>query len=268
MAQTIGEGFNRGRGVTYKRPTKKKPKAKGAVPNPSRPNYSGSANASEYRLRNTPAPRYGGSVPIAQVTPRAKPKPKPAPKPQPKPSYTPRTSRSSGGGNRVRTGKSVGSNASGRISATTKAPKKAAPAKPKILTENQWLAGDTVYKKQKGDLASALAAYKNQNLLEGTNYTTNYNTQVNQLKRDKAQDAVSLLYDFASRGMGGSSAQGVANTDFANDWNTRFTDMANKKSQYATSLANDLSNFTATNTSALDQAKQDALQRRLLKYNL
>ena len=268
MAQTRGEGVNRGRSAgRYGGGRRPKPKPK---PKPS----VSSANAAEYRLQNKPR---AGSANAAEY--RLGNASRPAVRPVSRPAYRPPVRAAipvrpvtPSGGNRNRSGKSVGSNPTGRISATRSVPKPAKPAKkpakPKYLTPEQWLAGDTTYLGQKKDLASALAAYKNRNQLEGSNYTTNYNVQKKQLDRDRLAAAASLRSDYASRGLLGSSMMGTAETGFTNDWTSRFTDMSNKKNQYTTNLANDLTDFTSTNTAALDKAQQDALQRRLLKYNL
>src|SRR5215831_355029 len=112
----------------------------------------------------------------------------------------------------ARSGKTVGSNNTGRISNVRPTPppkppvvaKKKAPAKPNAI--EQWLAGDALYGQQTNLLGSALRQYNNRYNEDVKNYDTDWATQNRQMQTDKANSAQDLLNDFAARGALGSGA--------------------------------------------------------------
>jgi uncharacterized protein with NRDE domain len=159
----------------------------------------------------------------------------------------------------------VGSNSSGRVSATAPAP----PAKPapSPQTPDEWLAGDTVYKQQRDMLASALKDYNTQNQKTGTEYgitnTSNRNALVGQ--RDQSQQ--DMINDYTSRGMLGGALQN-AETNFNTDWGKRLSDFDTAYQNWTSDQATAAADYQKSNAGQLSKAKIDALARRAAQYGL
>jgi hypothetical protein len=166
----------------------------------------------------------------------------------------------------VRSGKSVGSNSSGRVSATAPAPPPAKPA-PQPLTPDEWLAGDTVYKQQRDALATALSDYNTRAQKESTDYgitnTSNRNALVGQ--RDQSQQ--DLINDYTSRGMLGGALQN-AETNFNTDWGKKLSDFDTAYQNWTGDQATAAADYKTSNATQLTKAQQDALARRAAKYGL
>lgn len=254
MAQTVGEGFNRGRGAgRYGGGRRPKPAPKRRV-NTS----AGSANAAERRL-GVQSKSYSRPNPPSYRNP--------APRVSAPRSSAPRNYNTGGGGgggggwSSQRSGKSVGSNSSGRIAKTAAAP----PAKPAPppMTSEQWLAkgGDTVYKQQRDALAQALTDYTTRSTKEGTDYGITNAANRRSLTEEQGRSKEDLLNDFMARGaMGGIQQQAV--TDFNTDWTKRLSDFDTAYTNWGNDAATALSDYKRNNALQLTKAQQDAIARR------
>jgi hypothetical protein len=163
----------------------------------------------------------------------------------------------------VRSGKSVGSNSSGRIAKTAPAP---APA-PKPLTPDEWLAGDTVYKQQRDLLSGAMGDYTTRSQKEGTDYGITNAANRKALLAEQDRSKQDLINDYTSRGMLGGALQ-TAETDFGTDWTKRLGDFDTAYQNWQNDQAQAATDYKTANAAQLTKAQQDALARRAAKYGL
>ena len=157
---------------------------------------------------------------------------------------------------------SAGSTGSGMVTPVAPAPK------PPQLTPEQWLSKDTTYKGQQNSDQKALQDYLANYNSELQKYGNEYQAGVDKVGVERTTGATNLQDDYASRGLLNSGVYGDALQKFNTDYDTRLADMERAKKAYEGDLLADKNTWTGTQTELLNQAKQEALQRRLAAYGL
>jgi hypothetical protein len=190
--------------------------------------------------RRTPAP-----VKRAPVRAPAKPPAK----------YTPRPSAAGAP-------RSVGGSPTGAIAPVVQPP---APAPPSI---DEWLANDATFKTQNDQLAKAWADYQNNRKLQEDQYSGQYNTNVQELGKQKDQDWHSLEDDYASRGLMASGLFSKATTDFNNDYATKQSNLDKAKADFLANLMAAQQGFQSDQQVTTEKARQDAINRRAAQYGV
>lgn len=254
MAQTYGGGggtpFNYFSSGTSSNPFQVAAARAANKPAKKKPTYYSSGTATKPAPYSQPyrsAPKV--SAPRAPSSPRAP--------------YRPVVnSGSSGGGwSAPRSGKSVGSNSSGRIAKTAPAP----PAKPAPapMTDEQWIAkgGDAVYQAQRDALATALTDYQNRQTKEGTDYGITNAANRKALQDEQGRSRQDLINDYVARGAIGG-AQETALSQFDTDWTKRLGDFDTAYQNWTNDAATQLADYKTSNANSLTQAKQNAIARR------
>jgi hypothetical protein len=156
----------------------------------------------------------------------------------------------------------VGSGPTGNIAPVTQPPP---PAPPSI---DEWLGGDSTFQSQNNALSKAWADYQNNAKLQTDQYTNQYNTNKDQLGKQKIIDQSALEDDYASRGLMNSGLYGKAFTDFTNDYATKFTNLDTAKSDFLANLLAAQQGFQSDQQVQTDKARQDAINRRAAQYGL
>lgn len=172
------------------------------------------------------------------------------------------SSRNSGGyasGSYTKPRPATGSTRSGVVTTTSPPP----PVPPKRLSDNEILAGDTVYQGQNASYQKALKDYAAQYAAEQAKYTGEYDATKKQYGLDQKQGQEDLLNDYASRGLAQSGVYADALGDFTNDWNTKYADLDRAKNAYFGDLSTAQQNFNTDQAEQLKNAKQQAIQRYL-----
>lgn len=158
--------------------------------------------------------------------------------------------------------------------------KKPAAKKPGVPSVSNYLLSDSTYVATQASLAKALAKYKADIAKQGSDYGTQYNTDLNRLGFDPAAKTwnqtdqltssgkafTGQLNDFASRGMVNSSGYAQNYSDLGRTFDQQVKDAATAKQKYTSDLSAQLGSYTDQNTDALTQAKLEAISRRSVKY--
>ena len=195
------------------------------------------------------APTGGGRQPI-QISRVAKKAPA-----KPPAKYTPRPS-SAG------VGPKVGGSPTGAIAPVVQPPPPAAPS------IDEWLANDSTFKTQSDQLAKAWADYQNNRQLQENQYRTQYNTNKQDLAKQKDIDWNALQDDYASRSMLGSGLFAKATTDFNNDYATKGANLDTGLSDFIANLMASQQGFQSDQQIQTEKARQDAINRRAAQYGV
>lgn len=161
-----------------------------------------------------------------------------------------------GGGGGGGYSSSVGSNSTGQISPIS------APS------GDSFLAGDSDYQNQVAQYNKALADYQAQNNAEINQYNVGYGRSRNDLGIQQGRDDDALQNDFASRGMYVSGLQAQDRSKLLDDYARRFSDLDTSRSDFLADQSRNLANYKNDVGLNMTKAKQDALNRRAMQYNL
>jgi hypothetical protein len=143
-------------------------------------------------------------------------------------------------------------------------------SKPKISIPSlaAYLGTDSAYQNALSGGKRTLADFISQLNQKRSQATTQYNTTAAGMERDRLQQLSDLRDEFASRGLIQSGLYGQEQGKFQQ----QFTDQRNALDQQQTSLLADLmsqqTNYKREQDLALQAAKQEAIQRRVAKYNI
>lgn len=223
MAQTIGEGFNQGKG----------PGAWGGGRNP----YT--------RPKVKPAP-----VPHSY-----------APRPPSNPYRNTGGGGGRGGGTSGGVGSNSSGRISNKAPAPPAKP--AAPAVSPAEAERRYLLTDTAYKAQNDALTKALSDYQIQKASQENQYGTQYTTNVGELGKQEKLDLGNTEADYAARGMGfGSGSSIKALADLRNQYDAREAQLLADKTNYLGNLGSAYTNFQGEQGINRARYKQEALARR------
>lgn len=180
---------------------------------------------------------------------------------------TPKSTNHTAAAQRYTSGKSLGSNGSGRISSVAPPPP-APPPPPAAPSINQWLAGDTAYKQQTDAAKKAMADYMAQMSGQQGSYETEY--QRNLMNTGDAEKLANtdLENDYASRGLTNSGLFLKAKTDLSTDYDKRESTLADGRAEFLANLKAALTNFQSTSNINSTKYKNDAIARRAAKYDV
>ena len=158
-----------------------------------------------------------------------------------------------------------------------------APAPAPVMTDAEYLQGDSQYQLQLQALARALGDQGADNTAQQTRYNTDYSGAIKNLGYTQddpttPQDEGAWNFqdqntasgrafqnqqnDFAGRGMLQSTAYGTANDNLPRSLNDQLTATNTAKDSFLADLARQQGVFTADNTNQMQQAKIEALTRR------
>lgn len=168
---------------------------------------------------------------------------------------------------RYSSGKSVGSNSTGRISSIAPPPP-APPAPPRPPDINSWLAGDTAYKQQMDASKKALADYIAQMTGQQNNYETEYTRNTMNLADQEKQARTGTEEDYASRGLSTSGLFLKALADLTANYDKQESALGAGRAEFLSNLQNGLTNFKSTQGINNTRYKNEALNRRAQSYNL
>ncbi len=175
------------------------------------------------------------------------------------------SSRNSGGSSRS----SGGSKRSSGGSSGRSTPVKTSTPKPPVVPSlASYLGTDSVYQQAVSGGKRGLADFISELGRRKGEATTQYNQTLSSMERDRTTQLDALRQEFASRGLINSGLFGEEQGKFQQ----QFTDQINALGQQQTGLLNDIlaqeKNYRRENDLSLEQAKQEALQRRAARYNL
>lgn len=204
--------------------------------------------------KNPRAPKRGQSRPPRPHTP--------APAPKPKHHTSSGGSGYSGGGSGYGGDGGGGGGLSSNSLGTLAAP---APVAPSI---DAYLGGDDTYQSQMAAYKKALSNYKTQMTERQDEYNQDYARRTTDLGITEDRNRSDQQDDYAGRGLYFSGLYGKALGDLTTDFDRRQGDMDLAKQQWLNGVNRDYTNFQEENDLNEQKAKQDALQRRALQYNL
>ena len=195
--------------------------------------------------------------------------PRPAPAPPPRSPSAPSygggggSYGGGGGGGVAYSGKSVGSNSSGRISPVAPPP----PAPPPPPSINQWLAGDTAYKQQMDASSKAYKDYVAQMTGQQNNYNTEYERNLMNTHDAEKLAGTDMENDYAARGLTNSGLFLKAKTDLATDYDKRESSLADGRAEFLANLQAALGNFRSTSRINQTKYRNEAIARRAAQYS-
>lgn len=145
-------------------------------------------------------------------------------------------------------------------------------------SDEDYLAGDSGYTTQLSALQSALQRYLADSDFQKNTYSTDYNKSLRDLGYDEGSknwnwnDKLTAsgrgyqnqLDDFASRGMLQSQGYADAFSELQRMLGQQYDSMAGAKTNFMTDLDNQIANYKAENTSNIQAARAEALNRRAL----
>lgn len=149
-------------------------------------------------------------------------------------------------------------------------------------SEEDYLAGDSGYQTQLSALQGALKRYLADSDFQRSNYTTDYNRSLRDLGYDEGSkqwnwnDRLTAsgrgynnqLDDFASRGMLQSQGYADAYNELVRMLGQQYDALSGAKNTFMTDMDNQIANFKGENTSNIQAARAEALQRRAAQYAL
>lgn len=145
---------------------------------------------------------------------------------------------------------------------------KAAPKKPSIPGINSYLGTDSGYqdvirggKRSLEDFLSELTRRKGES-------ETQFGMTKGNMERDRTQQLDALRQEFASRGLINSGLFGEEQGRFQQDFMTQQTALEQQQAALLADIMSQEKNFRREQELAIEQAKQEALQRRAAKYNI
>ena len=133
---------------------------------------------------------------------------------------------------------------------------------------NQWLAGDTTYSATINALNKALADYRTRMLKQQGQYNTEYNMNTGNLATSRQAAVQDTENDFASRGVLRSGVYGKSQAALASDYNARQNALDVGKANFTADLTDAQIDFTAEQSLAKQQARQNAINRRAARYGI
>lgn len=162
-------------------------------------------------------------------------------------------------------GRSIGSNTQGRISAVAPPPPAPPPA-PKPPSIDQWLAGDTTYGGQMSASKKALADYLAQMTSQQNQYNTDYERNTMALGDQEKLATTDTENDYAARGMSTSGLYLKALADLKADYDKREGGLAEGRAAFLANLGSGKTNFMSQQQIEQAKYKQDAINRRAAQY--
>lgn len=273
----------------------------GASPKPkSKPTYSHAGfNDIFGSQKSRPAPKIqpasstSSSGYSGQGSVSSRPEPRPQPQPVSKPTYNPPAANSSGqysggtqsGGGRPsappkerpgqvnRPGKPE--NKAPKGPQGTKQPKKEQAGKiqspgqePAVPSIDEFLAGDTTYNSAISELQKALELFGEQNQESTTRTKSDFELALQRLNEERMRSLQSMEEDFAARGLLNSGLYTEAVGDYDSAYNQRLGDLSTDQQRVLGDLGADLTSQQNLNTSAVEQARLDAIRRRAQQYGI
>lgn len=164
---------------------------------------------------------------------------------------------SSGGSSRRSTGSSLGRS----VASTVNKPK----APPSI---NSYLGTDSAYQNAVRGQGRTLADYLSELARRRGEAGTQFNMTKASMERDRTQQLEDLKNEFASRGLIQSGLYGQEQGRFQQQFTDQFNALNTQQTGLLADLLSQEKNYRRENDLALEEAKQQALQRRAAKYNI
>lgn len=129
-----------------------------------------------------------------------------------------------------------------------------APQAAPVMSESDWLSGDSEYQNQLGQFDSSLQDFLGRLATQKTDFTNDYNTAMTGFGRNQAQGMQNLGEDFTSRGLANS---GLFN-DQRNKTETMFQGQKDSMTTARDRANSDFQNQELDKRKATDQAKGNA----------
>lgn len=165
---------------------------------------------------------------------------------------------SSSGGSRYSGGNSGGGGSS--------APPKA--TKPVIPSINAYLGTDSVYQDYLRGSKRTLADYLSEITRRRNEAGTQFNDTKASMERDRVQQLDDLKNEYASRGLINSSLYGEEQGKFQQNYMTQLDALQKQQTGLLADLIAQQTNFTREQELSNERARQEALARRVAKYNI
>jgi hypothetical protein len=129
---------------------------------------------------------------------------------------------------------------------------------------NKYLTNDSTYQSQTAAINKALGDYGAQELQQENSYNTGYAQNRSDLQEQQRVGGINQDEDFGSRGMIRSGLYATDKTDFLGDYARQFSQLDQQRNDYLLNLHQGLNNYNTSQNLALQQAKQDAINRRAI----
>lgn len=138
----------------------------------------------------------------------------------------------------------------------------------KAPSVTKWLAGDTTYLATKSALEKALKDYKARMAQQRGQYDTEYNMNLGNLNTSRRAAVGDQQNDFASRGVLHSGVYAKSLGELQSDYDARQNALTTGRANYRADLASALKDFQTEQGLALQNARQNAINRRAAKYGI
>lgn len=143
-------------------------------------------------------------------------------------------------------------------------PKTAKPVVDPDAAINKYLTNDVTYQQQTAAINKALGDYTANAANARTQYNNQYAQNVYDLDTEKTQALSDQQNDFAARGFLRSGGNAVATSDNLNKYASRQSTMDMTRGSFLQNNESDVANFGSSQALAVQQARQDAINRRAL----
>jgi len=139
---------------------------------------------------------------------------------------------------------------------------------PKPMSISQYLGGDSIYQNSLRGGKRSLADFLSDIGRRRGEATTQFGQTTASMERDRTQQLADLQNEFASRGLINSGLYGDEQGKFQAKFTEQQTALQQQQAALLADLLSQSKNFGRENDLALEQAKQEALQRRAAKYGV
>lgn len=136
-----------------------------------------------------------------------------------------------------------------------------APQAKPVMSESDWLAGDSEYQNQLGQFDGALQDFLGRLATQRTDFTNDYNTAVTGLGRNRGKAELGLGEDFTSRGLANSGLFAQAGKDMGQAFETQETGLKNAKTRAESDFTNQESDKRKSTEQAKGNSKLASLGR-------
>lgn len=133
---------------------------------------------------------------------------------------------------------------------------------------DQYLRGDTTLIGQEAALRNSLSNYNTSYNQQNANYKTDYNLNKSNLALAKVEADRGMNDDYAGRGMINSGLYAKAYADQMAEYNGRQSAMDNAQTTFLNSQTQNKNNFDTQENLSSQKAREDAINRRALQYNI
>lgn len=137
-----------------------------------------------------------------------------------------------------------------------------------VPSVSKWLANDTQYQATTNALNKALADYRTRMNQQLGQYDTEYNQNVSTLGTSRQAALTDTENDYASRGVLRSGVYANTTSNLMSDYNARQNRLDTGRANFRADMNAARQDFSSEQSLALQNARQNAINRRAARYGI